>query len=148
VRVRVRVRVRGEGEGQGEDEGGCARSGPHRAPQRGPDPNLTLTPTPTLTLTLTVLGNEVPDALAVHEGRLHDLAHTGAHLARSVARVSGQGQWPGSVARVSGQGQWPGSVARVRVGVRFGVRVGVRVGVAGLPGFGLGLAHVRKLEGW
>ena len=62
---------------------------------------LTLTPTPTLTLTLTVLGHEVPDALAVHEGRLHDLAHTGAHL----ARVIGEGQWPGSVARVSGQGQ-------------------------------------------
>ena len=84
---------------------------------------------------LTVLGHEVPDALAVHEGRLHDLAHTGAHLTRSVARVSGQGQWPGSG-------------ARVRVGVRFGVRFGVRVGVARLPGFGLGLAHVRKLEGW
>ena len=50
---------------------------------------------------LTVLGHEVPDALAVHEGRLHDLAHTGAHL----ARVSGEGQWRGSVARVSGQGQ-------------------------------------------
>ena len=73
-----------------------------------PTLTLTLTPTPTLTLTLTVLGNEVPDALAVHEGRLHDLAHSGAHLARSVARLSGQGQgW--------GQG-WGRRVARVRVG--------------------------------